>query len=181
MAIRDHHHTDVAERVVLRDGTVMLIRRMCDEDRPRLERLADRCSPETLRLRFFTPTRHPTAEQLARLVDLDFIRNAAYVATLEGDEEIRAIGRLGAESHTVGEVAFIVEDAYQGHGIATELLHHLVAFGRERGYVQFVALMLAENRAMHEVFEHAGYPIRTTWDAGLVRVTVDIRPQPGTP
>jgi GNAT superfamily N-acetyltransferase len=78
-------------------------------------------------------------------------------------------------------VAFIVEDAYQGHGIATELLHHLVAFGRERGYVQFIALMLGENQVMRAVFEHAGYPLRSTWEAGIVRVTMDIRPSPGQP
>jgi GNAT superfamily N-acetyltransferase len=154
----------------------MVIRRMRADDVARLGRLAKRLSPETLRLRFFTARKRFSQAQLRELVKVDFERTAAYAAVCPDDDEIRAVGRLARDSPTNAEVAFIVEDAYQGHGIGTELLHHLVVFGRDTGLESLTANVLAENRDMFRVFEESGYPMTSAWTGPTVLVTLDIRP-----
>lgn len=173
-ADQGEHETTRPEPVRLRDGTRIVIRRMRNDDVARLERLAGRLSPEALRLRFFTARKSFTQAQLHQLVKVDFERSAAFAATCPDDDEIRGVGRMRADSLSNAEVAFIVEDEYQGHGIGTELLHHLVAFAREKGFQSFTATVLAENRDMFDVFEGSGYPMASAWTGSTVLVTLDI-------
>ncbi|MGH2608143.1 MAG: GNAT family N-acetyltransferase [Tepidiformaceae bacterium] len=175
MVRRSQHETAGPEPVVLRDGTRMLIRRLQPDDDVRLGRLAGRLSPEALRLRFFTARKRFTQAQLRQLVALDFERNAAFAAVCPDDDEIRAVGRMAGGAAGTAEVAFIVEDVYQGQGIATELLQHLVAFARTKGYEEFTAIVLAENRDMFDVFSASRYPMVTAWSGPTVRVSLDIR------
>ena len=57
-------------------------------------------------------------------------------------------------------MAFLVQDAHQGRGIAQLLLEHLAQAGRERGIDRFVAEVLPENRRMIQIFRDAGYQRR---------------------
>jgi acetyltransferase len=171
------HDTTGAEPLALRDGTRMLIRRIQADDAPRLGRLAERLSPEALRLRFFTARKRFTPAQLEQLATVDFERNAAFVAVCPDDDEIRAVGRMVGLAGRSAEIAFVVEDAFQEQGIATELLHHLAAFARSKGLEEFVAVVLAENQDMLDVFSHSGYPMHTAWRGPTVRVSLDITPE----
>jgi GNAT superfamily N-acetyltransferase len=45
-----------------------------------------------------------------------------------------------------GEVAVLVEDAWQGRGLGTLLLFRLARIGADRGLVAFRAVVLGENR-----------------------------------
>jgi len=51
------------------------------------------------------------------------------------------------------ELAFAVDEAYQGLGIATLLLSHLTELARASGIKQFTALVLPENQKMLNVFK----------------------------
>lgn len=154
----------------------MVIRRIRPDDDVRLSRFVDRLSPEALRLRFFTARRRFTDAQLRQLATLDFEREAAFVAVCPDDDEIRAVGRMVGGQERSAEVAFVVEDAFQGQGIATELLHHLAAFARAKGYEAFTAIVLAENQEIFEVFSGSGYAMETAWSGSTVSVRLEIRP-----
>jgi GNAT superfamily N-acetyltransferase len=56
------------------------------------------------------------------------------------------------------EVAFVVEEDYQGLGIASLTLRHLAAIAEDKGVVQFHAEVLQENRGMPAVFKRSGFP-----------------------
>ena len=89
-------------------------------------------------------------------------------------EKMIAVGRFDRippeeaenEHVTEAEVAFLVQDAHQGRGIANLLLEHLAQAGRERGIDRFVADVLPENRRMIQTFRDAGSVVRP---GGLVR------------
>ena len=58
------------------------------------------------------------------------------------------------ETSDAGEVAFVVQDGYQRHGIGRELLTLLAGIGWADGIRRFVADTFAENHAMLDVFRH---------------------------
>jgi GNAT superfamily N-acetyltransferase len=80
-------------------------------------------------------------------------------------------------------VAFVVEDALQGQGIASALLKTLVTHALEQGYRRLAAIMLTENREMLGVFRAAGYPLSLHVDGDTERVEMNIAPSesPGEP
>jgi RimJ/RimL family protein N-acetyltransferase len=72
------------------------------------------------------------------------------------------------------EVAFTVEEDYQGQGIASRLLRHLVRIARQKGVSQFEAEVLAENKAMLAVFERSGLPLRKKFEGGTMHITLSL-------
>ena len=74
------------------------------------------------------------------------------------------------------EVAFLVEDAHQGRGVASVLLEHIAAAARERGLRRFVADVLPDNRRMTKVFRDAGYEAEQRFEDGVIRLTLDLEP-----
>jgi RimJ/RimL family protein N-acetyltransferase len=104
----------------------------------------------------------------------------ALVATVgEGDGEvIIGAGRYVSFGDTralpSAEVAFTIEEDYQGQGLASRLLRHLIAVGREKGLAQFEAEVLAENKAMLTVFERSGLPMKKAFEGGTLHVTLSL-------
>jgi GNAT superfamily N-acetyltransferase len=170
------HETMKDEPFRLRDGRPVVVRRIRPDDAPRLGAFAARLSAKALRLRFFTPVRTFSAERLQSFAEVDFVRRAAFVVTFPGQDEILAVGRYEAETDTLAEVAFIVQDELQGNGLASELLQHLGVLARKNGFTQFTAMVLAENSEMLEVFRSSGYPMAVSFEGGVERVVMEIGP-----
>lgn len=169
--------------VVLDNGSAVMLRSIHPDDGTRLVELAGRCSDRTLYYRFFSPPPLPiTDEAVARLVGVDGDRRVALVATLGsgGDERIVAVGRWDVleDDATSAEVAFLVEDAYQGLGLGTALLEHLAAMAPRHGIRRFEAEVLGDNRAMLHVFGRSGYRVTHELDAGIYHVVFPIHPTP---
>lgn len=170
------HETTGPERFILRDGRELRIRRIRPDDAPRLAEFATRLSPNSLRLRFFTPIRTFDPKFLEQLATVDFRTRAAFVGTLPGDEAVVAVGRYAEESVGVAEVAFVVLDELQGNGIASELLSHLAQLARANGYDEFSATLLAENIEMMDVFRHSGFPMTAVVQGGVEAVRLRLVP-----
>ena len=77
------------------------------------------------------------------------------------------------------EVAFAVLDEFQGRGIGTLLLRHLAQIARRQGIIKFAAFVMGDNHQMLEVFANSGFRSRDRYDAGTVRVTLDLPESPG--
>jgi RimJ/RimL family protein N-acetyltransferase len=89
-------------------------------------------------------------------------------------EEILGVVRYEYIRPETAEVAFVVEDHWQGHGIATALLHRLAAYARQRDYTTFVAFTMGNNSRMMEVLRNSGFPCTAHYSAGEVEVDLDI-------
>ena len=147
---------ELTELAFLDDGTDVVFRAIRPDDDVRLERLFYRLSPQSLYLRFFTPMTRPNAAMIKRLVTVDYVDRLALVAVI--DDEIVGVARydrLAAVAppalrvdEAEAEAAVIVEDAWQGRGIATRLLWRLSAAARARGIDSFTASILGQNRVM---------------------------------
>jgi ribosomal protein S18 acetylase RimI-like enzyme len=70
------------------------------------------------------------------------------------------------------DVAFVVDEDYQGLGIATYLFQMLARLARQRGVRGMTADVLATNQAMLKVFEKGGFPIRSRFEDGAYALTM---------
>jgi GNAT superfamily N-acetyltransferase len=164
---------ELTREVAGADGLRYQVRPIRPDDAARLRSLHARLSPHSRYLRFFSF--HPVLadEEVRRFTTVDYVDRLALVAVTE--EGIIAVGRFDREpGRSEAEVAFVVADDYQHHGIGSLLLDELVRAARRRGITSFRASTLAENQAMLDVFHHAGFPVSTPRERGVVELRFPI-------
>ncbi|MGO9856647.1 MAG: N-acetyltransferase family protein [Acidimicrobiales bacterium] len=170
----DYPH-DLERDVAGAGGLRYHVRPIRPDDAPRLVAFHELLSPHSVYLRFFTF--HPTLSQgeVERFTTVDYVNRLALVATA-GDRLI-AVGRFDrVPGETEAEVAFVVADEYQHHGIGSLLLDELARAAWQRGVEVFKADTLAENAAMLDVFRHAGFPVTSGIEYGTVTLRFPIEP-----
>ncbi|MBY8871152.1 GNAT family N-acetyltransferase [Micromonospora sp. PLK6-60] len=166
--------------VLLSDGTTVQLRPIRPDDAPDIVAMHSRFSERTRYLRYFSPYPRIPERDLRRFTHVDHRDREAFVV-LAGDR-IVAVGRyerLGPQSPEA-EVAFVVEDAYQGRGIGSVLLEHLADAARRYGIVHFVAEVLPANGAMLRVFADFGYQVQRQYADGVVHLSFPIAPTEAT-
>lgn len=161
---------------VLRDGTPVRVRPILPSDSERLQEFHSRLSPNTTRLRFFSPLRHLSSVFADHLTSVDFKRRCAFVISPLDEDTIFAVGRYEGETRRSAEVAFVVEDRFQGLGIGKILLDRLVEHARTVGYTRFSAVTLCENTLMLSLFRESPYHAHIHVERDLAFVRMDIRP-----
>ena len=167
--------------VLLRDGGTAHLRPISPDDRDLLVEFYAEVSAESKYLRFFAPMPRLSDKDVERFTHVDYVDRVAFVLTVRG--KMIAVGRFDREPRrpdgTGGdeaEVAFLVQDAHQGRGIAQLLLEHLAQAGRERGVGKFVAEVLPENQRMIQIFREAGYRVAGGFQDGVMRLEFPIDP-----
>jgi GNAT superfamily N-acetyltransferase len=162
--------------VVLADGTPVRVRGMHPDDGDALRAFHSRLSHESIVLRFFGPHPRLSDTEVKRFTHVDGVDRLALVA--ERASEIVAVARYdrtpGSEE---AEVAFVVDDAYQGRGLGTILLQHLADAARSQGIRQLVADTLSENFRMLNIFRNAGFARKFTRASEVMHVVMDITPE----
>lgn len=168
--------------VLLRDGGTARIRPITPGDADRLVEFYEQVSDQSKYFRFFAPYPHLSDKDVRRFTHHDYVNRVGlalvvrdrFIATVRYDR----IDRDGMPSTTGtdAEVAFLVQDAHQGRGIASALLEHIAAVAQERGIRRFTAEVLPENRKMVKVFTDAGYTQRRSFAEGVVHLEFDLEP-----
>ena len=165
----------------LKDGSNVTIRAIRPDDTDRLVKAFLALEPQTIRLRFFYAKQSLTDADLRRLQKMDYQRYVGLAATVQnaGAEVIIGFGEYVARGESA-EVAFVIEEDWQGRGVASRLLQHLVRIALEHGVIQFEAEVLKENEPMLSVFRQSGLPMTTRNgdDAVLVTLVLNTPPSP---
>ncbi|MGW4896505.1 bifunctional acetate--CoA ligase family protein/GNAT family N-acetyltransferase [Kitasatospora sp. NPDC004240] len=168
--------------ILLRDGGTARIRPITPEDAQRLVEFYEQVSDQSKYFRFFAPYPRLSDKDVRRFTHHDFVNRVGlavvvrdhFIATVRYDR-IDAEGRP-SDTGTDAEVAFLVQDAHQGRGVASALLEHIAAVAQERGIRRFQAEVLPENRKMVKVFTDAGYTQRRSFADGVVHLEFDLEP-----
>lgn len=144
----------------LRDGTHVLIRPIHAADAALEKKFIERLSPASRRFRFLGSIGEPSDELLRHLTDVDYRRDAAFVALVHRDGEKREIGvsrfSLGADGRSC-ECAVTVADEWQGRGLGAVLMRHLIEVARARGIRSMVSYDAADNTAMRDLARFLGF------------------------
>lgn len=168
MDARSYHVEDK-----LRNGTAATIRAIRPDDKQRLIDAFEKLHPETIYRRWFSHKKELTEEELRRITEVDFDREVTLVITTAAPEDETVIAAARYVRGAGGaEISFVVEEDYQGQGLASRLLEHLARIARTRGIARFNAHVLAENRPMLAVFARSGLPMEQQRQAGEVSVTL---------
>ncbi|MFI2372269.1 GNAT family N-acetyltransferase, partial [Streptomyces sp. NPDC018833] len=178
-AYPDHWEADV----VLRDGGTARIRPITTEDADRLVSFYEQVSDESKYYRFFAPYPRLSDKDVHRFTHHDYVDRVGLAMTVGGEfiatvryDRINEQGRPASAPADEAEVAFLVQDAHQGRGIASALLEHIAAVARERGIRRFAAEVLPANNKMIKVFRDAGYTQKRSFEDGSVHLTLDLEP-----
>jgi len=166
--------------VLLTNGTTVRVRPIRPDDAAALRAFHAGLSAESIMLRFFGA--HPTLSdaEVERFTHVDGVDRLALVA--EDGMGIVAVARFDrTPGRDEAEAAFVVGDAFQGHGLGSLLLQRLADEARARGIRWLVADTLAENFRMLHVFRDAGFPRTFTLASEVMRVVMDIGHRPGQP
>nr|WSZ98905.1 GNAT family N-acetyltransferase [Streptomyces sp. NBC_00857] len=169
--------------VVLRDGGTARIRPITTEDAERLVSFYEQVSDESKYYRFFAPYPRLSDKDVHRFTHHDYVDRVGlavtvggeFIATVRYDRTDRR-GLPASAPADEAEVAFLVQDAHQGRGVASALLEHIAAVARERGIRRFAAEVLPANSKMIKVFRDAGFTQKRSFEDGSVRLTLDLEP-----
>ena len=104
--------------------------------------------------------RELSPEQMARLTQVDYDREIAFVAVREATGETVGVGRLVCDTReSEGEFAVIVQDDTKGKGVASHLMRRVIDWARGRGLGAVVGLVLADNAPMLGFMRHLGFSL----------------------
>jgi acetyltransferase len=103
-------------------------------------------------------------ERLARMCFIDYDRQIAFAAETSnertGDRQIVGVGRLvKSTGGKEAEVAFVISDAMQGHGIGREMMQLLVEFARDEQISELSATFIRENLPMRRLLERFHFEV----------------------
>ncbi len=133
----------------------VLIRPIRPEDGERLSASHARLSPESRYRRFLSAKPELTDADVRYLVEVDGIDHIALVATqpwLPGEPIVAAARCIRVPSSPdTGEVAIVVADALQGHGVGKRLVARLAELAVAQGITRFHATMLSDNPAIQRL------------------------------
>jgi len=149
---------DYLAHETLLDGRKLVIRAIRPEDKPILQEGMHHLSPQSLYFRFFGHKKELSVKELNYFTEIDFIHHVGLLASIvENGQEVPAgVGRYivsDKPEDSCAELAFAVDEKYQGHGIGTHLLKHLTIIARAEGLKEFRARVLSDNKKMLAVFE----------------------------
>ncbi len=121
-----------------------------------------------------------TDDDLKKFTEIDFEKEVGLVVTRDIDTEEFIIGSgryfafEGDDGKRHAEVAFTVEEDYQGQGMARMILRHLTAIARSGGIVGFDAEVLPENKATLMAFSRSGLPMTQHFTGDVVHITLSL-------
>jgi len=139
-----------AGRVVLPDGSAVLIRQVRSADAPLLADGFARLSPQSRQLRFLRRKDELTPAELRYFTDVDHHDHEALGALDQAGGRGVGVARYVRDTGDprAAEIAVTVVDDWQGRGLGSELLAQLADRARAAGIRRFTALVSADNAAM---------------------------------
>ena len=142
-------------------GRELVLRPIRPEDEASHRAFIDQLMPEDLRLRFFNVRRSLPRSELARLVQIDYAREMAFIALAPGaDGSLETLGVVRAVAdpdNREAEFAVIVRSDLKGRGLGDLLMGKLVRYLRGHGTQRVVGDVLRENRPMRELASRMGF------------------------
>lgn len=179
LAIRPYPK-ELEEVFPLASGRRVLLRPIRPEDEPAHHEFVGKCTPEDMRLRFFHLVRSLPHAEMARLTQIDYDREMAFIATApgpDGDMETLGVVRTVADlNNDRAEYAILVRSDMKGQRLGRKLMEKIVDYCRLRGTRRIVGLVLRDNVPMLDLIEHLGFTARKVPDEDLMEVELQLQP-----
>jgi acetyltransferase len=162
MAIRPYPH-ELEETMKLPSGKEVLVRPIRPEDQPAHDGFLSRLSPEDLYFRLLGVTRDIPPGEMARLVQIDYDREMAFIATALGDdgelETLAVVRAIFDPDNSKADFAVMVQPGLRRTGLGTALMEKIIRYCKSRGTPRIIGQVLSENVAMLNLTRRLGFEI----------------------
>ncbi len=169
--------SEIETRHTFKNNLNIRFRAIKPSDEDQMRRLFYRFSDKAIYYRYFSPIKTMPHEKMQEYVNVDYRDVLSIVALMgePGQQTLIAEARFARHlNKPLVDIAFVVDEAYQGFGIATHLYQMLAKLARERGAQGMTADVLASNRAMLKVFEKGPFPVQAKMEQGVYALSIDL-------
>jgi acyl-CoA hydrolase/GNAT superfamily N-acetyltransferase len=167
--------SEISTRHTFKGGITIRFRAIRPSDEEEMRRLFYRFSDKAVYYRYFSPIKTMPHAKMQQYVNVNF-GEALSIVGLTGDTgEGQIIAEARFIKHTgkpYADVAFVVDEKYQGVGIASYLYAMLIRLAKERGLQGFTADVLTSNKSMMKVFEKGGHTVKANISSGVYELTI---------
>ena len=157
------------------DGVEVTIRPIKPEDAELEVEFVRTLSAETKYYRFMNTMRELPPAMVARLTQIDYDREMAFLATIQEDGKEVEIGVCRYAVNPDGEsceFAIVVADAWQRHGLARKLMGVLIETARNKGIMYMNGVFLANNERMLKFVQGLGFTLSNDPEDSTVKIGV---------
>ncbi|RLC16241.1 MAG: GNAT family N-acetyltransferase [Deltaproteobacteria bacterium] len=172
--------SEVVSEHVMKNGLPVRFRPIKPSDEEAMRRFFYRFSKQSIYRRFFFPVSTMPHNKMQAYVNIDYRSEMSVVALINepGQEIIIAEARYAGDEETgFGDLAFFVDEKYQGLRIAPYLYDLLTRLAKERGLRGFTAEVLQENKGMLKVFEKGELPMEALLKDGIYKLKMPFNEQ----
>jgi acetyltransferase len=161
-------------------GETLTIRPIRPEDAAAHAAMFSRLTPEDVRYRFFSALRALSPERLARMTQVDYDREMAFVAIRANGDTV-GVSRLVRDADGTGEFAIVVQPDMRGRGLARRLMQRLIAWGGQQGLTAIIGQVLTDNAPMLGFMRALGFTLhQMVGEPGVMEVRLELaRVKPG--
>ena len=142
-------------------GRELLLRPIRPEDELQHRAFLEKLAPEDVRLRVFYSRRSIEHSELARLTQIDYAREMAFIATRAldggGEETLGTVRVVIDPDNRDAEFGVIVRSDLKGGGLGRRLMRKMIDHLRARGTQRMVGTVLRENAGMLELARALGF------------------------
>jgi acetyltransferase len=142
-------------------GRTLTLRPIRPEDEAQHLEFLTHLDPTDIRMRVFYSRRSIERSELARLMQIDYAREMAFIAVApgpDGAEQTLGVVRAVADPDNIdAEFGIIVRSEMKGAGLGELLMHKMIDYLREHGTKRLVATVLSENQRMLELARDLGF------------------------
>ncbi|MFC3194887.1 GNAT family N-acetyltransferase [Marinicella sediminis] len=154
-------HTLPSWELKLKGGTRLTIRPITLSDQTMEKAFFEQLSQESRHYRFLGGVSELSSQTLAKLCDMDYCHDMAFLAVINSGKEEQIIGVVryaeDPKSPHVAELAVTVADDWQHQGIATELLTRLIQYAQSKGIKKIYSVDSYANRKMQQLASDFGF------------------------
>ena len=181
LAIRPYPR-ELEECVTLRGGRHAMLRPIRPEDEPAHFEFFKHLSPEDLRYRFFGVVRELDHAEMAKLTQIDYEREMAFIATApDADGRPETLGVVRAATrpdNSTAEFAVIVRSDLKGLGLGRLLMEKIIRYCKARGTRELTGQALMENGGMQGLAEKLGFSVVRNYDEEVAEMRLPLN-EPG--
>ncbi len=173
LAIRPYP-TELEEGAWLKDQSHVLLRPIRPEDEPAHKQFVLKVSDEDRYKRFFADVGELGHEELARMTQIDYDREMAFVAIgQDGAFSQQILGVVRAISNpdqSDAEFAILVRSDLKGLGLGKLMMEKIVRYAKERGIGQLSGMTMPSNRGMINLAKRLGFKIDIQLEDGVANM-----------
>jgi acetyltransferase len=166
----------------MKDGAEVTLRPIRPDDEGLMAKFHETLSDRTVYMRYFCSLslRSRVAhDRLVRICHVDGDREMALVVDhrdqATGQQQILAVGRLiRLETGDEAEVAILVSDRYQKHGLGTALLRRVVQIARNQKLRRVSGELLRDNLAMQNIVRKLGFRFSLQHDSPSITAVLEL-------